>query len=169
MLLGLTESDAVGAGGAGGGGGGGGAFFLAQAPRARMAPSVTARTNICLLACFTFVPPYDRRHFTPRSDEVRLFPTPVRLRVASGKRQLPKFIPVRQHHPDFFLARAARLEHDMPSVRRPRRRIVAPAVMRKLHPLLAGDIHQVKIERTRISGPVFPYPRQHQKLPIRRP
>src|ERR1700722_2257487 len=169
MLLGFADSDAVGAGGAGGGGGGGGAAFLLQAPSARMAPSVTASANHCLLACFTFNPPCDRGHFTPWSDEVHLFPTPVRLRVASSERQLPKFSPIRQHHPDFFFARPARLEHDMPPVRSPRRRIVAPAVMRELHPLFAGDIHQVKIERARISRPIFPLPGQHQKLAARRP
>src|ERR1700678_3564117 len=147
MLLGFTDSDAVGAGGAGGGGGGGGAAFLLQAPSARMAPSVTASANHCLLACFTLILPCDRGYSTPRSDEVHLFPTPVRLRVAAGKGQLPKFSPIRQHHPDFFFARPARLEHDMPSVWRPRRRIVAPAIMSELHPLLAGNIHQIKIER----------------------
>jgi hypothetical protein len=50
IVLGLADSEAVGAAGGGGGGGGGGAAFLWQAPMKMM----VARTNISALHFFMF-------------------------------------------------------------------------------------------------------------------
>jgi hypothetical protein len=54
-VLGLAESEAVGAAGGGGGGGGGGATFFLQAPRVMIA--MRANTNIIHLTfrCFTLL------------------------------------------------------------------------------------------------------------------
>src|SRR5437879_2039785 len=148
MVLGFTEIEAVGAGAGGGGGGGGGTAFFPQAPSVSRALSATMSKNHFLLFCFTFIPPYDPKGSPPGSDEASLlFPTPIGLGVASCKSQLLNFGAVGQHSPDFFLARAARLKHDVAPIRRPRRKIVAPAVVRKLDPLLAGDIHQIDVRR----------------------
>jgi len=43
IVLGLADSEAVGAGGGGGGGGGGGAVFFLQAPNIMMAPSTNTK------------------------------------------------------------------------------------------------------------------------------
>src|SRR5215468_10559207 len=89
-----------------------------------------------------------------------LLPTPIRLRVASVERQLLHFGPVGQHRPDLFAARAARLKNKMASVRRPRWKIIAPAVMGQLHPLLAGDVHQINVVGSRSSRSIFAKPRE---------
>ena len=54
-VLGLAESEAVGAAGGGGGGGGGGATFFLQAPSVMIA--IKANTNIIHLTfrCFTLL------------------------------------------------------------------------------------------------------------------
>lgn len=54
MVLGLADSEAVGAAGGGGGGGGGGAVFFLQAPSIMMAPSANTRVIHLILFCFTF-------------------------------------------------------------------------------------------------------------------
>ncbi len=100
---------------------------------------------------------------------VYLFPSPIGLGVASCKSQLAGLGSIRQHHPDLFLARAARLKHNMPPIRRPRRKIVAPAIMCQLHPLLAGDVHQVNVGSAGLTGTIFANPCHRQELSIRRP
>src|SRR5690242_8273165 len=100
---------------------------------------------------------------------MRLFPTPVWLTIASRKSQLLQLGAIRQHAPDFFLPGPARLEHNVPPVRRPEGKVIAPTVVRELHPLLAGDIHQVNIRRARLSRPVFSNPGKRKELPVRSP
>ena len=98
---GFTEMEAVGAGGGGGGGGGGGTFFFPQAPSARRAPSAYDQQKPlhALLLHFYFLPA--TLEASPGSDEAYLlFPTPIRLRVASRKSQLLHLGPVGQHRPD---------------------------------------------------------------------
>src|ERR1700757_381218 len=154
MVFGLTEIEAVGAGGGGGGGGGGGVAFFLQAPSMIMALKASIKKNHFRLS-FTFNPPgipNEVRNQTKygyvlpglfMSDS--LFPTPIRLRITTGKRQLLNFCSIRQHRPDLQAAGAIRLEHDVPAIRRPRREIVPTAVMGQLHPLLTGDVHQIDI------------------------
>src|ERR1700733_11400807 len=101
-----------------------------------------------------FVPPTPRP--MSKQDEVYLlFPTPIGLAVTSGKSQLLHFCSIGQHCPELQAARAIRLKDDVPVVRRPRWKIVAPAVVSKLYPLFAGDIHDVNIRRSRFSGPIL--------------
>src|SRR5260221_6591064 len=170
MVFGSTEIEAVGAAGGGGGGGGGGTAFFPQAPNVNRAPRAQMRRSHFILCVFTFVPPYDPEGSPPGSDEVYLlFPTPVRLRVVSGKSQLLDLGAVGQHRPDFFLARSAGLKHNMPPVGRPRRKIVPPAIVCKLHPLLAGDVHQVEVGRSRFARTILPHPRERKKLAVGRP
>src|SRR5690242_10496959 len=124
MLLGFTEIEAVGDGGGGGGGGGGGAAFFLHAPNASKALSPTIRNNH-FIACFTFIfllrpqsmPPGARRSYL--LFRYLLFPTPIRLRIMPGKRQLLNFRTIGQHGPDLQAARTIGLEHNMPSIRRP--------------------------------------------------
>src|ERR1700737_293417 len=112
MVLGFTEMEAVGSGGGGGGGGGGGVAFFPQAPSVNSVPSATISRNHLILFCFTFIPPCDPKGLPPRSDEAYLlFPTPIRLSIASGKSQLLNLAAVGQHGPDFFLAGPAGLKH----------------------------------------------------------
>src|SRR5258708_3511723 len=173
MVFGSTEIEAVGAAGGGGGGGGGGTAFFPQAPSINKAPRAQMRRSHFILCLFTIVPPYDPEGSPSGSDEVYLlFPTPIRLGVASGKSQLLNFGAVGQHRPDFFLARPAGLKHDMPSIRRPRRKIVPSAIMRELHPLLTGDVHQINVGRSRFARSILPHPCERKKLavgcPVRR-
>src|SRR5258708_823824 len=117
MEFGVTAIEAVGVGAGGGGGGGGGATFFLQAPSVMIAPRMTTSVNHFMRCCFTFyIPPADPKTFRSRSDEAILFPTPIGLGIASCESQLLNLGPIGQHHPDFFLARAARLKHDMPSI-----------------------------------------------------
>src|ERR1700722_2341609 len=170
MELGFTEIEAVGSGGGGGGGGGGGVAFFLQAPSIITAPSMTTSANHFIRLCFTFIPPATPRLAPQGSDEAYLlFPTPIRLRIASRKSQLLKLGAVRQHGPNLFLAGAAGLKHNMPIIRRPGRKIVAPAIVRQLHPLLTGNVHQINVRRSRLTRPILADPRQTEKLPIRRP
>ena len=74
-----------------------------------------------------------------------LLPTPIRLRIAAGKSQLLLMAPVGQHGPDLVAPGTAGLKHQVPPIRRPRREIIPSAVVAQLHPLFAGNIHQVKI------------------------
>ena len=53
IVLGLAESEAVGAGGGAGGGGGGGATFFAQAPQNRIAPRTNTKVDHRFIGCFT--------------------------------------------------------------------------------------------------------------------
>src|SRR5580692_5899016 len=130
MVVGLTAMEAVGAAG---GGGGGGAFFFPQAPITITEPRMTARANHFMRCCFTFISSCDPKMIAFRSDEVSSFkkgfllPTPIRLRVATVESQLLHFGAVSQHHPDFETSRAVGLKHYMPSVGRPRRKIIPPA------------------------------------------
>ena len=98
-----------------------------------------------------------------------LLPTPVRLCIPTRRRQLLLITPIRQHRPDLLPTRSAGLKNNMPPIRRPRRKIISTPIMRQLHPLLAGRVHQVNIRCPRSTGPVMSSPREHQKLPIRRP
>src|ERR1700751_3375033 len=87
-----------------------------------------------------------------------LLPTPIRLGVAAAERQLLHFGTVGQHCPDLLAARAARLKDNMASVRGPRWEIIAPAIVGQLHPLLAGDVHQVDVVGSRSSRSIFAKP-----------
>ena len=78
-------------------------------------------------------------------------------------------VPSANMRPYLFAAGTAGLEHDVPSVRGPGREVVPAAVMRELHPLLAGDVHEVDIVRPGRSRSIFPEPGKRQKLPVRRP
>ena len=98
-----------------------------------------------------------------------LLPTPIRLRIATRKRQLLLITPIRQHRPDLLPTRSAGLKNNMPPIRRPRRKIISSAVVSQLHPLLAGRVHQVNIRCPRSTRPVMSSPGEHQKLPIGRP
>src|SRR3984893_1098921 len=57
----------------------------------------------------------------------------------------------------------------MPPIRRPAGKIIASRIVRELHPLLAGDVHQINIIGTRLSRPVLADPGEGQKLAVRRP
>src|SRR6202049_1071276 len=57
----------------------------------------------------------------------------------------------------------------MASIRRPRRKIVAPAIVGELYPLLAGNIHQIKIGRAGCPWTILANPRERQELSIGRP
>src|ERR1700678_499510 len=98
-----------------------------------------------------------------------LFPTPIRLRIASGKSQLMELGAVGQHLPDFFFAGAAGLKDYVAAIGRPRREIVASAIVGELNPLFAGDIHQINIGGAGFSGAIFPGPCKSQKLSVGRP
>ena len=98
-----------------------------------------------------------------------LLPTPVRLRIATRKRQLLLITPIRQHRPYLLPTRSAGLENNMPPIRRPRRKIISTPIMSQLNPLLAGRVHQINIRCPRSTRPVMSSPGEHQKLPIRRP
>src|SRR5271170_7426836 len=87
-----------------------------------------------------------------------LFPTPVGLRVSAFERQLLYVCSIRQHAPYLVAAGAVRLKYDVASVRRPAGKVVASCVVGQLHPLLAGDIHQVNVVSARLSRPVFSHP-----------
>src|SRR5580693_4428826 len=137
MELGLTEMEAVGAGGAGGGGGGGGAAFFLQAPSVITALSAIISRNHFIFCCFTLFPPCDPKG-SPWGQTKRylLFPTPIGLGVVARKSQLLHFSAVGQHCPDFFFSRPDGLKHDVPSIRRPRWRVIASAIVRELNKLL---------------------------------
>src|SRR5271165_399962 len=173
-VSGLTEIEAVGDAGGGGGGGGGGAAFFAQAPSMRIVARAMTVVNTFKPCCcfmfflFTFDPPANSEILSKFQRSV-LFPTPVWLRVASCKSQLVQLGAVGEHHPDFFLPGAHGLKNDVAAVRRPRRRIVTPAVVRELNPLFAGDIHQINVRRTGLAWSILTNPRQRQELSIRRP
>src|ERR1022692_377883 len=172
IVSGLTEIAAVGDAGGGGGGGGGGAAFFAQAPSIRIAAramTVASGFKICFFMLFlsTLSPPAN-----PECVEFRrnvLFPTPVWLRVTSSKRQLMKLGAVGQHHPDFLLAGTAGLKNEMPAVWRPRWRIVPSAIVSELHPLLAGDVHQIDVAGTGLARTILPGPCQGEELAVGRP
>src|ERR1700733_2963041 len=167
MVLGLTEIEAVGSGGGGGGGGGGGVAFFLQAPNIITAPSMTTSANHFMRRCFTLFLLRPKRLASQGSDEVYLlFPTPIRLGIAPCESQLLDLTTVRQHAPNFFLTGPARLKNKMPSIRRPGRKIVAPAIVGQLHPLLAGNIHQVKVRRARRARTILANPGKTQKLPV---
>src|SRR5258708_39581739 len=103
MVFGSTEIEAVGAAGGGGGGGGGGTAFFPQAPSVNKAPRAQMRRSHFIFCVFTFVPPCNPEGSPPESDEVYLlFPTPIRLGVASGKSQLLNLGAVGQHRPYLF-------------------------------------------------------------------
>ena len=169
-MLGLTEIEAVGAGGGGGGGGGGGTTFFLHAPSRRRALRLSIRTNHVLLYCFTWFLLGPQRSPPRGPDEVMwLFPTPIGLRIMPSERQLLNLGSSPQHAPDLEGTRPVGLKHYMPSVGRPRRKIVAPAIVRELHPLLAGNIHQVDIQRSGIARSVLAHPGKGQELSVRRP
>src|SRR6516162_8505820 len=98
-----------------------------------------------------------------------LLPAPVGLRIAATESQLLDLGSIRQHGPDLFRSRTARLKHDMAPVRRPAREVVAPAIVSQLDPLFTRDIHQINIVRTGRSRSVFAKPCECQELSIRRP
>nr|UXE45679.1 hypothetical protein Hi04_10k_c5190_00017 [uncultured bacterium] len=128
------------------------------------------KKNHFMRCCVTFIPPYDLIGSTSRSDEAYLlFPTPVRLRIVSCKRQLLNLGAIRQHGPDLQTSRPVRLKHKMAIIRRPRGKVVAAAIVRQLHPLLAGNIHQVNIGRAWLAGAIFANPGKRKKLPVRSP
>src|SRR5579863_1532756 len=174
IVFGSTEIEAVGAGGGGGGGGGGGAAFFPHAPSVRRAPSAIINRIHFILSCFTL-------YFLPATPIIAgqtksfgfctdlLFPTPIRLRVASSKSQLLNFGAVGQHAPDLQASGAIRLKHDVPIIRRPAWEVVAPPIVRELHPLLAGNVHQIKIGSSRLARPVSSNPGKSEELPVRRP
>src|SRR5580693_3435965 len=118
---------------------------------------------------FTFRSSCGPENRSPNSDESVLFPTPVRLRIASRKSQLMELGAIGEHHPDLFLPRPARLKDDVAAVRRPERKIVAPAIVSKLPPLLAGDVHQVNIGGAWIAGTILPRPCHRKELAVGRP
>ena len=97
----------------------------------------------------------------------RLLETPVRLRIFSRRGQLPGLAAIGQHAPDLNFSGAVGLKHDVPPIRRPARKIVAPTIMRKLRPLFAGDIHHIDIAGARRSRPIMPHPGEGEKLSIR--
>src|SRR5882762_45867 len=99
-------------------------------------------------------------HFCP------LLPSPIWLRVAATERQLLNLRAVGQHGPYLLAARTAGLEHDVSSIRRPGRKIVASTIVRQLDPLLAGDIHQVDVVGSRSPRSIFAKPGQGQKLSV---
>src|SRR5260370_13049458 len=57
----------------------------------------------------------------------------------------------------------------MASIRRPRHKFVAPAIVGELYPLLAGNVHQIKIGRAGFPWTVLANPRERQELSIGRP
>ena len=100
----------------------------------RLPPSTknsTPRTTIrLLLLLFTSCP--------PKNNAIQykaLFKAPIRLAVAALARQLLQMRAVRQHAPDLFRAAAVRLKHNVPSIRRPRREVISPAIVSQLYDL----------------------------------
>src|SRR5207302_3078932 len=88
MVSGLTEIEAVGDCAGGGGGGGGGAVFLWQAPSIKMparAATVasTFKDSRFMFFLSTLILLRTRNLFKFKRSV--LFPTPVRLRITSGK------------------------------------------------------------------------------------
>src|SRR5579859_5678288 len=98
-----------------------------------------------------------------------LLPTPVGLRVGTFERQLLYVASIRQHFPDLVGARAVRLKDNVTAIRRPAGKIIATRVVGELHPLLAGNIHQIKVVRARLSRPVLALPGEGKKLSVWRP
>src|SRR5207302_2126100 len=80
-----------------------------------------------------------------------------------------KFGAVGEHLPDFLLARPAGLKDNVAAIRRPRGKIVTPAIVSELNPLLAGDIHQVNIGGARLAGAILADPGQSEELAVGRP
>src|SRR5436309_340858 len=105
---------------------------------------------------------------TPIS-QCALLPTPIWLRIVAAEGQLLHLGAVREHRPNLFRSGTARLKDDMSAIRGPGWEIVATAIVRKLHPLLAGEIHQVDIIGARRSRTVLPEPGKGQKLTVRSP
>src|SRR5579863_4315287 len=72
-----------------------------------------------------------------------LFPAPVGHEIAPHVCKLMLLGPIGQHRPDLAMSPDSALKHDMTPVRRPAGKIVAPRIVRKLQPALAGNIHYV--------------------------
>src|SRR5580692_3888095 len=112
-----------------------------------------------MLFLFTFNPPANPEIVRVQT-KCFLFPTPVWLSITSSKSQLMKLGSIGEHHPEFLFARTFGLKDYVAAIGRPRRIIVAPAVVRKLNPLFAGDIHQVNIGRAGLARTILANPRQ---------
>ena len=67
---------------------------------------------------------------------------------------------VGQHGPNLPLTILKVLKGDMAAIRRPCGKIVAPNVMGKLNPAMAGNIHDVNILSARSAGAVAAIPRK---------
>src|SRR5208282_1985652 len=91
-------------------------------------------------------------------DPLTSFPTPVRHRVVAAEGELVLLGPVRQHRPDLRAVIDFALENNVPPIRRPRREIVAPRLVRGLQPSLAGDVHHVDVLPPGIAGTVLAVP-----------
>jgi hypothetical protein len=64
----------------------------------------------------------------------------------------------RKHRPDLRAMPDLPLEHDVPSIRRPRWKVVDAGLVRRLQPVLAGNIHHVDVLPAGIAGTVFAVP-----------
>jgi len=87
-----------------------------------------------------------------------LFPAPVGLGVVTLGGQLLYIRSIRQHRPNLIAAGAVGLKHNVAAVGGPAREIVSSRVVRQLHPLLAGGVHQINVIGARFSGAVLALP-----------
>ena len=92
---------------------------------------------------------------------INLLPTPIRLRIAAAGGQLFLIRTIGEHGPDLLTTGAAGLKHDVPAVRRPRGEIIAATIVGQLHPLSAGNVHDVYILRSGCAGTIVPNPGKH--------
>src|SRR5437588_6834845 len=92
-------------------------------------------------------------------------PTPVGLGISACGSQGMSLGAVGEHGPDL----AAAFEDDMSAVRRPRGEVVASLAMGELHPLMAGDVHEVDVLAAGRTGSVMTHPCIGEELPVRRP
>src|SRR5215469_13539066 len=131
MDAGLADKVAVT--GAGGGGGGGGGFFLPPQPTAS-APRTDSMTTKSkrFLVLFTSCPPKFASCARVNSTN-GLLKTPVWLTVPAFAGELLPVGAIGQHAPDLLRSADVGLIDNVPSIRRPGRKIIAPAVVRQLY------------------------------------
>ena len=83
--------------------------------------------------------------------------------------KLPFLLGFKIVHPDLPIPFGSSAIGNFHTIGRPARKIVAARVVRQLNPLLAGDVHQIKLVGTGFSGSVLAHPGEGQELAVRRP
>src|SRR3954452_22714799 len=109
------------------------------------------------------------RPSTGRPRLLLLLPAPVGHEIVSHVGQLVLFGAIGKHGPYLRVSANLAFKHDMPPVRRPAWEIIAPRIVRKLQPALAGDVHDVDVLPARRAGAVLPVPTKGEHGAVGRP